>query len=77
MNFNMGLMGEAGSEAIMPLVNTNGGLGVRAVVPANDSGNNAEELAEMKMQNKILIAQNQILQEGFKQLIFPFTVDKP
>lgn len=68
--FNMGLMGEAGPEAIMPLVQTSGGLGVRAMPAANDNNNNSEEeLREVKKQNQILMAQNAILQEGFKQLI--------
>jgi hypothetical protein len=69
--FNMGVMGEAGPEAIMPLVQTSGGLGVRAMTPAsNDNNNNSEEeLREVKKQNQILMAQNAILQEGFKQLI--------
>ena len=68
--FNMALMGEAGSEAIMPLTNVNGKLGVHVVQSANDSNMNSdEELAELKRQNQILIAQNQILQEGFRQLI--------
>lgn len=65
-SFNMGLMGEAGSEAIMPLTNVNGKLGV---VAANDSGNNEEELAEMRRQNQLLIAQNKLLQEAFATLI--------
>jgi hypothetical protein len=69
--FNMGLMGEAGPEAIMPLVQTSGGLGVRTVMPAANDNNNCaeEELREVKKQNQILMAQNAILQEGFKQLI--------
>jgi tape measure domain-containing protein len=68
--FNMGVMGEAGPEAIMPLVQTSGGLGVRAIPAANDNNNNSEEeLREVKKQNQILMAQNAILQEGFKQLI--------
>jgi phage-related minor tail protein len=68
--FNMGIMGEAGSEAIMPLTNVNGKLGVNVVQSANDSNmNSEEELAELKKQNQILIAQNAILQEGFRQLI--------
>lgn len=69
-SFNMGLMGESGSEAIMPLTNVNGKLGVHVVQSANDSNMNSdEELAELKRQNQILQAQNAILQEGFKQLI--------
>jgi hypothetical protein len=69
-SFNMGLMGESGSEAIMPLTNVNGKLGVHVIQSANDSNMNSdEELAELKRQNQILTAQNAILQEGFKQLI--------
>jgi hypothetical protein len=69
-SFNMGLMGEAGSEAIMPLTNINGKLGVHVIQSANDSNmNSEEELAELKRQNQLLIAQNAILQEGFSQLI--------
>ena len=41
--FNMGVMGEAGPEAIMPLTNINGSLGVRAEMPSND-----ELIAEMR-----------------------------
>jgi phage-related minor tail protein len=68
--FNMGVMGEAGPEAIMPLVQTSSGLGVRAMPAANDNNNcSEEELREVKKQNQILMAQNAILQEGFKQLI--------
>jgi tape measure domain-containing protein len=75
-SFDMGLMGEAGSEAIMPLAQTSsGGLGVRAVMQNQSSDNSSyekkceEEIAEMKIQNKILKAQNDIMQEGFRQLI--------
>jgi tape measure domain-containing protein len=73
--FNIGMMGEAGSEAIMPLTQTSSGLGVRAVVKTQAANNDSyekkceEEIVEMKLQNKILKAQNDILQEGFKQLI--------
>jgi hypothetical protein len=35
--FNMGVMGEAGPEAIMPLSNINGSLGVRAQMPGMES----------------------------------------
>lgn len=41
--FNSSVMGEAGSEAIMPLTNVNGSLGVRAI-----SGNNSELVKELK-----------------------------
>jgi len=69
-SFNMGLMGEAGSEAIMPLTNVGGKLGVHVIQSANDSNmNSEEELLELKKQNQILMAQNAILQEGFSQLI--------
>ena len=34
--FNMGIMGEAGSEAIMPLTNVGGSLGVSAIMPDNE-----------------------------------------
>lgn len=53
-NFNIGQMGEAGSEAIMPLVRTPQGLGVRSIGNggASDSGDVAgllrEVLAELK-----------------------------
>lgn len=36
-NFDIGQMGEDGPEAIMPLVQTSGGLGVRAVGGSNDN----------------------------------------
>jgi len=32
-SFNMGLMGEAGPEAIMPLTNVGGQMGVKAILP--------------------------------------------
>jgi hypothetical protein len=70
--FNMGLMGEAGSEAIMPLHNIGGSLGVKAMMTtqaANDSGGSAEMLAELKQQNAQLTASIQTLQAGFKQLL--------
>jgi len=35
--FNIGEMGEAGSEAIMPLSNIGGSLGVKAIMPNNDA----------------------------------------
>jgi tape measure domain-containing protein len=59
--FNMGLMGEAGSEAIMPLTNINGSLGVRAVA-ANDSNVDTTELvAELKENNKNQATQIRLL----------------
>ena len=36
----IGLMGEKGAEAIMPLTNTSKGLGVMAQMPVNDNGKN-------------------------------------
>jgi hypothetical protein len=69
-SFNMGLMGEVGSEAIMPLTNVNGKLGVHVIQPAaNDSGNNEEELAELKTQNRLLQAQIEVMQAAFQTLI--------
>lgn len=72
--FNMGLMGEAGSEAIMPLTNVNGKLGVYA---ANDGNTNRdEEIAELRAQNanlqkivNLLVAQNQVHQAGYSAII--------
>lgn len=46
--FNMGLMGEAGPEAIMPLANIGGRLGVRAMGGEELPGLLRELLAEMK-----------------------------
>lgn len=43
-SFDMGLMGEAGPEAIMPLENVGGRLGVRA----SGGGDNAELIAEVR-----------------------------
>jgi len=40
--FHNSMMGEAGPEAIMPLVQTQNGLAVRAVGPGSDSGSVAE-----------------------------------
>lgn len=57
-NFNMGLMGEAGSEGILPLENINGSLGVNAIIPkqaANDSNvDMSETVDELKKQNEQL-----------------------
>ena len=69
--FDMGLMGENGSEGILPLHNINGSLGVKAIVPAaNDSGSdNAETIAELKETNAQLINAIKVLQNGFNQLL--------
>lgn len=47
-SFNMGVMGEAGPEAIMPLTNVGGRLGVRAMGGGELAGLMREVLAEMK-----------------------------
>lgn len=65
-SFPMGMMGEAGPEAIMPLANVGGSLGVR--VAGNDS-DNGEQLAELRKQNQMLQATIQVLQAGFNKLI--------
>lgn len=61
-NFNIGEMGEAGTEAVMPLVNTAGGLGVRAV-----GGDNKEELRKqtkaIEKQNELIEMQTTVLSE--------------
>lgn len=46
--FNVGLMGEAGSEAIMPLVNINGSLGVRAA----GGEDTASEIRALREENR-------------------------
>jgi tape measure domain-containing protein len=56
--FDMGLMGEAGAEAIMPLTNVGGQLGVAAVVPAND-GADRELLAENNALLRQILTVNQ------------------
>lgn len=56
--FNSSVMGEAGSEAVMPLTNINGSLGVRAI-----SGNNAElvkELRELRLEVKQLRSEQRV-----------------
>ena len=63
-SFPMGLMGEAGPEAIMPLANVGGSLGVR--VAQQDNG---EQLVELRKQNQMLQATIQVLQAGFNKLI--------
>jgi tape measure domain-containing protein len=79
--FNMGLMGEAGSEAILPLEEINGSLGVNAIIPkqaANDSNNEtAEEIKELRKELKAALealnrsaqANIRVNQVGFVQLI--------
>ena len=70
-SFNMGLMGEAGSEAIFPLHNIDGSLGVRAILPAaNDSSNdNAETISELKESNRQLGAVITVLQGKLDQIL--------
>lgn len=53
--FNMGLMGEAGSEAIMPLTNIGGSLGVRAVM--SDMEGVVEELQALRGETAMLRAE--------------------
>jgi len=70
-SFNMGLMGESGSEAIMPLHNIGGSLGIRAIFPAsNDSSNdNTETIAELKESNRQLGAVITVLQGKLDQIL--------
>lgn len=64
--FNMGLMGESGSEAIMPLVNIGGSLGVRAVNDSNvDTAKTIEELKTIVRQQDAMI---RVMQDGFSKL---------
>jgi hypothetical protein len=74
--FDMGLMGEAGAEAIMPLANVGGKLGVYAIAANDGSDNNAELIAQLRQQNQQLRQQNlhltdiiTLLQAGFGQVI--------
>lgn len=76
--FNMGLMGEAGSEGILPLTNINGSLGVNAILPAANEGggNDAELIVQLREQNAQLREQNgrlndivTVLQAGFGQVV--------
>jgi tape measure domain-containing protein len=54
-SFNIGLMGEAGSEGILPLANIGGRLGVHAQISANDSNvDMSETVDELKKQNEQL-----------------------
>jgi phage-related minor tail protein len=70
-SFNMGLMGESGSEAIMPLHNIGNSLGIRAIIPAsNDSSNdNAETITELKESNRQLGAVITVLQGKLDQIL--------
>ncbi|MDD5227193.1 MAG: tape measure protein [Methylococcales bacterium] len=80
-SFNMGLMGEAGSEGILPLKNINGSLGVNAILPkqaANDSNKEtADEIKQLRTElkaalaelNKFVKAGNEIAQDGFTQTV--------
>jgi tape measure domain-containing protein len=64
--FNMGIMGESGSEGILPLANVGGKLGVHA---SNDSSNDtAQTIEELKAQNRRLEAVINVLQAGFKEM---------
>lgn len=56
--FNIGEMGEAGPEAIMPLVNVGGSLGVRAVSGDSDTSKQLEMLSTAVMQ--LTIATNKM-----------------
>jgi hypothetical protein len=40
----VGVMGEAGPEAILPLTKTSKGLGVVAAMPQNDNGGNGRQI---------------------------------
>lgn len=53
--FNMGVMGESGSEAIMPLTNVGGSLGVKAVMP--DMQDVVEELQALRSETSMLRAE--------------------
>ena len=53
--FDMGLMGERGSEAIMPLTNIGGSLGVRAVAP--DNSELVEEVRLLRQSNDMMRAE--------------------
>ena len=46
--FNMAQMGEAGPEAIMPLQNIGGSLGVRAIMPKQTNTDNEELVQELR-----------------------------
>jgi hypothetical protein len=67
----MGLMGEKGAEAIMPLANVGGKLRVHVMqTSANDSGNcDKEQLDELKKQTMQLANAVEVLQAGFKLLL--------
>ncbi len=65
--FDMGLMGEAGPEAIMPLSRgSDGSLGVRMMGASNDSG---ETVMELKQVNRNQAALIRLQQEANKQII--------
>ena len=49
-SFNMGMMGEAGPEAIMPLTNVNGTLGIRGQMPGAEGMLQALQTMQMLMQ---------------------------
>ena len=46
--FDMGLMGEAGSEGILPLANVGGDLGVRAIIPDTRNSSMDEVVTELR-----------------------------
>jgi hypothetical protein len=71
--FNMGVMGEAGSEFIMPAAEMPGGkLGVHAIMPksSNDSGsnNNAETIKKLEEINNRLVEQQKQADQQILQL---------
>jgi phage-related minor tail protein len=53
-SFNNSQMGEAGPEAIMPLVRGPNGLGVRSAGGANDNGEVVDEIKALREDNKAL-----------------------
>lgn len=64
-SFNMGTMGEAGPEAIMPLTNVNGRLGVRSA--SNDA--TASEIRALREENKAQALSMVKLQQRFTKII--------
>jgi hypothetical protein len=58
MRSGLGVMGEAGPEAIMPLDRINGRLGVRAIVPSNDSGGTVAAINALRDEVSMLRREN-------------------
>jgi hypothetical protein len=71
--FNTGMMGEAGPEAIMPLSNINGSLGVRAQMPGmsgmlEELRALREEVANLRVETRAGVSANQEQTSGLRRI---------